>query len=170
MIRGRETAAAAFAALAVLACLGADANAAVWQHGDRFRGVEATVRRRGEGKRHQRLGRRSLDGDELCQRDHRSRSRPEKFWSIARPVSRQARGLGHRRARSRAEAVPGGAVRIDPATLRRAARAADRDLGNGDGFWQPARQSKHAVLDRHARLRLPSAGIFSPSSSMPLCN
>jgi membrane-bound lytic murein transglycosylase B len=31
--------------------------------------VEATVRRRGEGKRHQRLGRRSLDGDEPCQRD-----------------------------------------------------------------------------------------------------
>jgi membrane-bound lytic murein transglycosylase B len=42
MIRGRKTAAAAFAALAVLACLGADANAA--QCGSTAAGFEAWKR------------------------------------------------------------------------------------------------------------------------------
>ncbi len=46
------------------------------------------------------------------------------------------------------------------AALRRAAGAADRDLGHGERVRQPARQPEHALLDRHAGLRLPPAGIF----------
>ena len=51
-----------------------------------------------------------------------------------------------------AEGVAGRAVRLHPAALRRAAGAAARDLGHGDGLWQPARQSEHAVVDCDARL------------------
>ena len=44
--------------------------------------------------------------------------------------------------------------------LRRAAGPAHRHLGDGDGFWQPARKSKHALVDRDARLRLPAHRLF----------
>ena len=74
----------------------------------------------------------------------RLRSRPD-----------QSLGRSHRhdrRARPGPEALARGAVRLDPATLRRAAGAAAGDLGHGDRLRQPARQSAHAVVDRHAGL------------------
>jgi len=66
--------------------------------------------------------------------------------------SRQARRFGHRRARSRTQAIQCGAVRLHPATLRRAAGAAAGDLGNGDGLREVARESEHAVGRGDARL------------------
>src|SRR6202035_1412192 len=118
----------------------------------RLRYLEAAIRRTGPRQGHWRGGRLGSDGDELRERDHRGRSRPAKFWVAARSVSCQARGSKHRRTRPQPEAIAGRAVRFDPAALWRATRAAARDLGNGDWFWQPARQPEHALLDRYARL------------------
>jgi len=133
---------------------------AMRQRARRLRGLEAAIRRRGEGQGRRCLGRLGADGDQLCQCDHRCRPRPAKLWSVARPVSRQARCGGHRRARAFAEAIAGRDVCVHSAALRRAAGPANCDLGDGDGFWQPARQSEHALVDRNPGLRLPPAGIF----------
>ena len=165
MMRGRQLA-TIFSTLTVLASMSANGYAA--QCGSTAAGFETWKREfaaEARGKGVERRDRRRPDGDELCERDHRRRSRPEKLSPVARSVPRQARGLDHRRARSLAEAIPRGAVRVDPATLRRPAGTADRDLGNGDRLRKPARQSEHAVGRRHARLRLPPVGVSSPSSS-----
>ena len=151
----------AVAALAVLVCLGTQADAA--QCGSGPGGFEAWKQEFAEEARAKGIGASTVAAlmqANYASGDDRRRSRPAKFWPVARSVSRQARRLDHCRARTFAEAIPGGAVRIDPATLRRPAGTADRDLGHGDRFRQPARQSEHAVVDRHARLRLPPAGIL----------
>src|SRR5205807_6168976 len=85
---------------------------AMRQRARRFRGLEATVRRASASQRGWRIRRFSLDGDELCVCDHRRRSRPAKFQSVARSVPCQAGRIEHRRARARNEAITRCAVCI----------------------------------------------------------
>ena len=128
----------------------------------RLRDLEAGVRRRGAAPRASAASAISaLMGDELRAGDHQCRSQPAQFQALARSVhaSSAARPRSWRAGRGD-EAEERGAVRLDRAALRRAGRAADRDLGHGERLWQPARQPEHAVLDRDAGLRLPAAGIF----------
>ena len=56
------------------------------------------------------------------------------------------------------------AVCLDRAELRRPARAADRDLGNGDGVRLAARQAKRPLRRRDPCLRLPAVGVFHRSA------
>jgi hypothetical protein len=117
MIKGREITTAVIV-LALLACLGAKADAA--QCGSTaagFEGLEARARRGGQGKRSRWLQRRGVDADELRDCHHRRRPRPKKLRSVARSVSCQARGFDHRRPRAFIEAIPGCSLRVHPATL-----------------------------------------------------
>ena len=58
------------------------------QLGGRFRGVEETICRRGEGKRHRRQGCLGLDDDELCECNDCRRSRAAKFRGASSIVAR----------------------------------------------------------------------------------
>ena len=118
----------------------------------RLRRLEAGIFRRSARQGRQRRDHPGADGDELRAGDHQCRSRPAQFQSLARSVSRQARGHDHRREGAAAQGVAGRAVRFHSGALRRAAGAAAGDLGDGDRVRQPARQPEHARLDRDAGL------------------
>ena len=154
MTKGRTVATAMIGATALLLSLMPTAHAAqCGNSAGRLRGLEAGIRRGGAEARASAPDRISA----LMQTNYASATidadrSQRSFQSFARSVPRQARRHHHRRARPFAEAVAGRAVRLDPAALRRAAGAADRDLGHGDRFRQPARQPEHAVVDRDAGL------------------
>ena len=93
MIRGRRLVAAMLATMALVALTGGSADAAQCGNGPGGLRPGNTVRRRGEGKGRRWHGDCRADAGELCECDHRRRSRPAQFQSVARPVSRQARRL-----------------------------------------------------------------------------
>ena len=161
MTKSKPLTTATFLTLAMLACLSPQADAA--QCGSSAAGFEGWKQQfageaRAKGISASTIA--ALMATNYAQATINADRGQRSFSPLARPVSRQARWGGHRRARAFAEAIAGSAVCFHPAALRRAAGTAARHLGNGDGFRQPARQSEHAVGDCDARLRLPALGLF----------
>ena len=101
MTKGREFTTAAFATLAVLACLSVKAEAA--QCCSTPAGFEAWKREFAEQAKAKGISASAVAA--LMQATYAAatiarRSRPEKLQSVARSVSHQARGVGHSRARA----------------------------------------------------------------------
>ncbi|MEZ0060977.1 hypothetical protein ABIF26_006520 [Bradyrhizobium elkanii] len=153
MIRGWQVATSALAIVVMVATLGAEANAA--QCGNGPGGFEAWKQQFSGEASAKGIGATAIAA--LMQTHYASATiaadRGQRSFGLSLEQFMAKRGSATIVARGPiAEAVAGGAVRLDPAALWRAAGTVDRDLGHGERLWQPARQPEHAVLDRNACL------------------
>ena len=146
-------AAAIFASLAVLVCVGTKANAA--QCGSGPAGFEAWKREFAEEARAKGIGAAGIAA--LMQANYAAATiaadRGQRSFGLSLEQFLAKRGAAAIVARGRS--LKHSQAALFASIQQRygwcPARTADRHLGHGDRFRQPARQSEHAVVDRHAR-------------------
>ncbi len=152
MIKSKQLT-AAFATLALLACLGSAAHAA--QCGNGPGGFEAWKQQFSGEARAKGIGGNGLSalmGANYAQATINA-DRGQKSFRLSLDQFLVKRGAAAVVAKGRQLRQSQAAMFAQhPAALRRAAGAADRDLGHGDRLRHPARQPEHALLDRDAGL------------------
>src|SRR6185436_732839 len=118
--------------------------------------LEAGIRSRGASQGHQSLDHPGPDGDELRAGDHQCRPRPAQFQSLARCVSRQARGHDHR--------IPGPLLAIwGMETGFGSQRGNQNMLASIATLAYDCRRSEYFTEHLYAALQLIDRGALSPS-------